>query len=120
MKTSLLAIRLHKFIRHSYVLSKVSEKYNRLNFITSLDKLLLVDNWMSAYQFKVSYEAVCKKILTHQQHLYQILPSTYNTSYNNSLKKLQEMIFEAEQSVDPVHQFFKNDNKNNGIIRAQR
>ena len=120
MSATTLAVRLHKFIQHSYVLSRVSEKYNRLSFLASLDTLLLMDQWLNAYNFKVTHFALCKKIVQHKECLYKILPSTYNTSYATSLKRLTEMISEAENGLDPVNQLLNNKSNNDGIRRAQQ
>jgi len=114
-----LAIRLHKFIQHSYVLSKVSEKYNRLNFLTSLEKLLELDKWMMSHNFNVNQSVLCKKIISHKEHLHKILPSTYNTSYEKSLKKLLEMLDEAEEGKDPIQHVLKLNDSNNGFRSTQ-
>ena len=120
MSTQQLPIKLHKFIQHSYVLSRVSRKYNRLNFLSSLEKMLVIDQWLVEHNFKVNMVVLCKKIILHKENLYKILPATYNASYKSSLKKLTEMISEAEQGMDPVNQFLQTNNLQNGISRAQR
>lgn len=119
MKQNPLAVKLHKFIQHSYVLSRVSAKYNRLNFLTSLEKMLVIDQWLVEHSLNVNYVVLCKKIILNKDHLHKILPSTHNASYKSSLQKLTEMISEAEQGMDPVNQILQT-NLQNGINRAQR
>jgi hypothetical protein len=111
--------RIYKFITHSEVLEKVSVNYHKMAFATSLDKCREIKRAIKYHDFKMPARELAKMVLMYQKHLYNILPSSKNTSYKNSLTKLQQIITDARNMLEPIYPLIQNLN-NNGVRSTEK
>lgn len=114
--------RVYNFIAHSEVLEKVSKQYNKMGFAMALDKSREIKKAIKYHEFNMPKRELARQILQHQKSLYAILPSTKNVSYQNSLQKLQTIISDAQQLMNPINPLIKilQQQNINGITGAQR
>jgi len=86
-----------RYIEHANQLNKVSPRYHNMKYLKNLGKCNEILSWLKRNNYDVGLKALCKMICEYNENLFGILPHTLNTSYRNSLKRVTDIVTNAEK-----------------------
>lgn len=93
--------RIYKYITHSQMIQKNSSNYNRVEFLRSLEICCSLAQYLKRNDFMISSKRVARDVLSIKSHLFRILPSTLNNSFESSQRTIEDLIREAQLIIQP-------------------
>jgi hypothetical protein len=92
-------ITVRLWLNHKFVLSQKSAWFKQKDVSNSLQLCKDIAKMVRANCSSYDIPQICRMILMHQKHLYNILPSPNNSSYNSQFEKLNYIINYAKNYI---------------------